>query len=94
MSPCTTTIQRLCAACLLGASLALPAAAVEPEVELRCEFRATRAGLAAADARRLRDASAADLRDEIADELAARLRAERSELARGPVAIPAAATAR
>jgi len=93
MSPFTKTLCRIGAACLLGVALALPASAAEPEVELRCEFRPTRAGLAAAEARRFHEANAAILRREIADELASRRRAEQAEFSPRPAALPVAVKA-
>ena len=93
MSPFTKTIHHLGAACLLGAALALPASAAEPEVELRCEFRPTRASVAAAEASRFRAANADSLREEIADELAAQRRADEADFRLTPASFPVASTA-
>jgi hypothetical protein len=94
MSSFRKTIHHIGAACLLGAAVAIPAAAVEPEVELRCEFRPTRASLAMAESHRFRQANADELRAAIADELASRRNAERAEFAVSPVAFPVSPEAR
>jgi len=84
MSSFLKKTRRSAAACLLGATLALPASAGEPEVELRCEFRPTAVGAAATRADHLREANAASLRSEIADELETRRRAVRAEFSQRP----------
>jgi hypothetical protein len=90
MNPFLKHFQVVGAAWLLGAALVAPAAAVEPEVELRCEFRPTRAAVAAAEASRFHTTNANRLRDEIADELAVERRAERLEFSVGPTPDPVA----
>lgn len=84
MSSLQKNIQHITTACLLGAALALPASAVEPEVELRCEFQPTRAD--ANLAHDAREANARFLRAEIAAELDNRRRAARAELSQSPTA--------
>jgi hypothetical protein len=94
MSPFTKTIHQIGATCLLLAAITLRASAVEPEVELRCEFRPTRASTAAAEAARFHRANADLLRKEIADELAAQRHADEAEFRLTPASFPVATTAR
>ena len=94
MSPFTKTIHQISVTCLLLTAVTLPASAVEPEVELHCEFRPTRASTAASEAARFHRVNADLLRKEIADELAAQRHADEAEFRLTPAPFPVATTTR